>query len=149
MSHRIKISTLDELPAAAAQLLRICKNTKVFAFYGEMGVGKTTFIQHLCHQLKVIDDATSPTYPIVNEYHTIEQKIIYHLDLYRLNDLEEARQIGINEYLYNGDYCFIEWPQIIAPILDEHTVSVSIIVSDNGVRIITINPKHGKEINKF
>ena len=120
------ITSLSELPVAASQLLAACSGKKIFAFLGEMGSGKTTLIGAICAQLGVRDKVTSPTFAIVNEYFGKEK--IFHFDLFRLKSLDEALDIGIEEYLSGEACCFIEWPQVIGPLLPEETVYVTIEV---------------------
>lgn len=123
---------MDEIAAVASQILAFAEGNKVFAFTGEMGTGKTTIIKEICRQLGSHDNFSSPTYNIVNEY-----KIdgtggkIYHLDLYRLKNREEALGIGIEDYI-NGDYyCFIEWPELVANMLPVSTINVRIDIAKN------------------
>lgn len=139
----ILVPSLAELPQAANTCLDFCKNDRIFAFYGNMGVGKTTFIKAICQQLGVKDIVSSPTYALVNEYlypdpSTSTPTSIYHLDLYRLKDLEETLAIGIEEYLLSGQYCFIEWPQIIEPLFDQ-VVKLQLNLDQHHQRLITIS----------
>ena len=120
LSHNI-----DDLPQLAFEILKDCDDSKIFVFYGNLGAGKTTLIKTLCHQLGYTEEVTSPTFSLVNHYKT-EITDIYHMDLYRLKDEEEALEIGIEEYLYSGAYCFIEWPQVIIPLLVEEYYKVTI-----------------------
>ena len=134
---KIEVPHIDDLQQAAKDLLEIAGGEKVFVFYGEMGAGKTTFIQHICKELKSEDAVSSPTYALVNEYTLPSGDSLFHLDLYRLKNLEEAYDIGIEEYLYGGDYCLIEWPQIIEPLLEE-CLKVNIDLQADKSRLITI-----------
>ena len=113
---------------------------RVFAFHGNMGAGKTTFIKQLCEDMGTQDVVNSPTFAIVNVYdvQTPYSGEVYHFDCYRLKDLREAQDFGAEEYLYSGNYCFIEWPEMIAPLLPEDTVQVQIEVQENGNRILTL-----------
>jgi tRNA threonylcarbamoyladenosine biosynthesis protein TsaE len=130
------VRDLQLLPEAAAALLKCFPSQKIFVFYGEMGAGKTTFIKQLCEVLGTTEALSSPTYALVNEYNAASQRI-FHMDLYRLNDLEEALQIGIEEYLDDKEaYCFIEWPQLIETLLPLNAVKVSIAANEDGYRII-------------
>ena len=114
-----------EMDAVAARLLAWAGPRRVFAFMGEIGAGKTTLIQALCRRLGVTDEVTSPTFALVNEYAGgPAAAIIYHLDLYRLRRLDEALDIGLEEYLYSGHYCFVEWPELVEPLLPADVVSV-------------------------
>ena len=119
-------------------ILRDAEPHRVFAFEGQMGAGKTTFIKNLCEQMGTLDVVNSPTFAIVNVY-DVEQPYrgeVYHFDCYRLKDIREAMDFGAEEYLYSGNYCFIEWPDILSPILPEDTVYVKILPLSNGDRQI-------------
>lgn len=129
--------SLDDLPQLVQEILGDCIDSKIFVFYGNLGAGKTTLIKTLCQQLGYKGDVTSPTFSLVNHYKTLEIDI-YHMDLYRLKDEEEALEIGIEEYLYSGAYCFIEWPQVVIPLLDEPYYKVQIEVLENLIRKINI-----------
>jgi tRNA threonylcarbamoyladenosine biosynthesis protein TsaE len=111
----------DELQEIAKSFLAQFPLPGVFILNGEMGAGKTTFIRTICKELGVLD-ASSPTYSLVNEYHTSEEKRIYHFDLYRIKSLEEALDFGFEEYLDQNAYVFIEWPEKILPLLDQHHI---------------------------
>lgn len=106
----------------------------VFAFYGKMGAGKTTFIKAVCEQLGVQDTVTSPTFAIVNEYEAAQGRPIYHFDFYRIKKVSEAYDMGCEEYFYSGHPCFIEWPELIEEVLPEETVSVTIEALPDGLR---------------
>lgn len=129
--------SLDDLPQLVQEILGDCIDSKIFVFYGNLGAGKTTLIKTLCQQLGYKGDVTSPTFSLVNHYTTLEIDI-YHMDLYRLKDEEEALEIGIEEYLYSGAYCFIEWPQVVIPLLDESYYKVQIETLENLIRKINI-----------
>lgn len=123
----------SELPATAATLLQIAGKRRKFVLYGDLGAGKTTLVQSLCAVLGVQDTVASPTFSLVNEYRCTDpadQSVqpVYHLDLYRLKDLDEALAIGIEEYLDSPAYCFIEWPQVIEPLLDSDVVELHLEV---------------------
>jgi len=135
----IKINTLSDLKEAADQFIRLIGDNKIFAFYGNMGAGKTTFIKAICTELGVTENITSPTFSLVNEYTTKDNRIIYHFDCYRLKNLNEAYDIGADEYFYSGELCFIEWPEKIEGILPLEKVDVTIHVLDDESREITIN----------
>jgi len=128
----------DELQPIAARLIEFHKDKRIFAFHGEMGAGKTTFIKIICDYLQVSDTVSSPTFAIVNEYVTEDSGIIYHFDLYRIKSWTEMLEIGYEEYFYSGNYCLLEWPEKIVNLLPEETVHVDIVVSPDGsMRTIT------------
>lgn len=130
---------LNDLQKAVNQFITKHNSDKIFVFYGEMGVGKTTFIKALCEDLGVNQNISSPTYSIINEYEIDDQTKIFHMDLYRLNSIEEALDIGIENYLQQKtDYCFIEWPQIIEALLPSECVSVELILNKDSSRTISI-----------
>ena len=125
---------------SALELLKACAPKKVFAFDGPMGAGKTTFIKKLCEEMGTMDVVNSPTFAIVNVY-DVEQPYrgeVYHFDCYRLKDIREAMDLGAEEYLYSGNYCFIEWPEKIEALLPEETVWVKIVPMPNGDRQLVI-----------
>ena len=125
---------------SALELLKACAPKKVFAFDGPMGAGKTTFIKKLCEEMGTMDVVNSPTFAIVNVY-DVEQPYrgeVYHFDCYRLKDIREAMDLGAEEYLYSGNYCFIEWPEKIEALLPEETVWVKIVQMPNGDRQLVI-----------
>ncbi|MBB6273659.1 tRNA threonylcarbamoyladenosine biosynthesis protein TsaE [Pedobacter cryoconitis] len=121
----IEINHPDELGNAAEALLGFAGNEKIFAFEGEMGAGKTTFIKALCEKLGVKDVVSSPTFSIVNEYAAAGQ-IIYHFDFYRIKNLHEVFDIGYEEYFYSGHICLIEWPERIRELMPENYIEVGI-----------------------
>lgn len=137
----LHINELQELPLLAKSILSFAGPSKIFAFYGDMGSGKTTLIKAISSQLGSEDDFSSPTYGIVNEYHTKSSEVIYHMDLYRLNSAEEALDAGVEEYLNSDAYCFIEWPQVVESLLPEDVVKLYITISDN-VRNVSIFINH-------
>lgn len=125
---------------SALEILQTCEPHRVFAFDGQMGAGKTTFIKQLVEEMGTEDIVNSPTFAIVNVY-DVEQPYkgeVYHFDCYRLKDIREAKDFGAEEYLYSGNYCFIEWPEQIATILPEDTVWIRIIPQENGDRLVMI-----------
>ena len=134
----IEVKSLEDLPSAAKFFLEETDNRKVFAFEGQMGAGKTTFIVSLLKAMGVEDIEGSPTYSLVNTYDSVAFGRINHFDLYRLNSEEEAFDIGIEEMLYCGDYCFIEWPSKIENLLPENTIWVRISVNESNERIISV-----------
>ena len=128
----------DELQPIAARLIEFHKHKRIFAFHGEMGAGKTTFIKTICEYLQVSDIVSSPTFAIVNEYDTEDSGIVYHFDLYRIKSWTEMLEIGYEEYFFSGNYCLLEWPEKIVNLLPEETVHVDIVVSQDGsMRTIT------------
>ncbi|MBI9067968.1 MAG: tRNA (adenosine(37)-N6)-threonylcarbamoyltransferase complex ATPase subunit type 1 TsaE [Salinivirgaceae bacterium] len=133
----IVFKDLSEIQKAAKQFVSQMNAKKHFAFYGEMGAGKTTFIKEICKQLQVLDVVTSPTFAIINEYFTENKMRIYHFDFYRINDIEEVYNLGYEDYFYSDDYCFIEWPELVEDLLPEHMVKVSIKVNADESRTIS------------
>lgn len=131
------VTTVNQLDTFTAELLQSA-DVKLFLIEGDLGSGKTTLVQSCCRQLQVIDVVQSPTFALVNEYRTINNQVIYHLDLYRVQSREELLDIGIDEYLYSGHYCFIEWPQIIKDYIAEKYISVYIEHADNNNRQIKL-----------
>ena len=134
----IKIENTQNLAVAAQKFVDEMGENRVFAFYGKMGAGKTTFIKAICEALGVEDVVTSPTFAIVNEYADAKGEPVYHFDFYRIKNLREAYDIGCEEYFYSGYPCFIEWPELVEELLPEDTVSVRIEVLENEERIVTI-----------
>jgi tRNA threonylcarbamoyladenosine biosynthesis protein TsaE len=118
--------TEHDLLPAAVQLLEAFPLSRVFAFYGKMGAGKTTFIKVLCQNLGAVDIVQSPSFAIINEYKTRSGESIFHFDFYRIRRIEEVFDIGYEDYFFSGSYCFIEWPELIEELLPEGTVRVSI-----------------------
>lgn len=131
------IQSIQELNSLAKELLDFAGKQKVFIFKGDLGTGKTTFIKEICLKLGVEGQTASPTYSIVNEYLSAIGKI-YHIDLYRLNSVAEAFEVGLEDYLYSDQYCFIEWPQIAQELLPETYIEVSITKSNENLRIFDI-----------
>lgn len=134
----IKINGLDNYPAAAAEFIDNMEGSRIFAFYGSMGAGKTTFIKSVCEAMGVEDAINSPTFAIVNEYEDGAANTIYHFDFYRIKSIAEVYNMGYEEYLYSDAYCFIEWPELIEELLPEETVKVFIEENSDGERIITM-----------
>ena len=121
----------------ATDILEKCGSKRVFAFDGKMGAGKTTFIKHLCEAMGTEDVVNSPTFAIVNVYEIASGEEVYHFDCYRIKDIREAMDFGAEEYLYSGNYCFLEWAEMIEPLLPEDTVWVKIEVEENGERTLS------------
>ena len=137
MQKTITINSLDELPRAAKEFAEVMDSYTVFAFYGQMGAGKTTFIKAVCEELGVTDVITSPTFAIVNEYRSdTTGELIYHFDFYRIKKLEEVYDMGYEDYFYSGALCFLEWPELIEELLPSDAVKVTISETDNGDRMI-------------
>ena len=131
----IRIENLDNIRAAAHEFIQNMGDAHVFAFYGKMGAGKTTFVKAICEELGVEDVITSPTFAIINEYEGDET--IYHFDFYRIKKLEEVYDMGYEDYFYSGALCFIEWPELIEEILPDDAVRVSIIEQEDGSRVVS------------
>lgn len=130
-------ATLDQLPSIARKLLSMAKEKPVIVFRGELGAGKTTLIKNICNLLDVRDEVNSPTYSLVNEYHTDSQSRIYHFDFYRIKNEEEALDMGCEEYFYSGALCLIEWPERIENLLPEDRLDV-MIFGDGEERVFNI-----------
>ena len=124
------ITRLDSLQIVAKELLATFPQARVFAFYAEMGAGKTTFIKALCEELHAVDVVNSPTFAIINEYRTRQQQPIFHFDFYRLNNLREACDLGCEDYFFSGHYCFIEWAELAEHLLPQCYVKIDITLSD-------------------
>lgn len=135
----IKIEKLDNIREAAKQFIANIGDSTVFAFYGKMGAGKTTFVKAVCEELGVADVITSPTFSIVNEYRSEQTgELIYHFDFYRVKKIEEVYDMGFEDYFYSGALCFIEWPELCEEVLPDDTVKVSINEEPDGSRTITL-----------
>lgn len=132
----IRIENLDEIATAAREFIDAMGDRKVFAFYGKMGAGKTTFIKAVCEELGVTDVINSPTFAIVNEYVDGRGEPIYHFDFYRIKREQEALDIGFEDYVYSGNVCFMEWPEMIENILPDDTIKVTIEEDTDGSRRI-------------
>ena len=139
MAEVIEITGLDRINDAAKQFVEKMGDNTVFAFRGDMGAGKTTFIKAICEQLGVEDVINSPTFAIVNEYRSGSGELIYHFDFYRINKPEEAYDFGYEDYFYSGALCFIEWPEKVEDLLQSDSVDVFIEETDNGSRVLTMN----------
>ena len=135
----IKIEKLDNIREAAKQFIANIGDSTVFAFYGNMGAGKTTFVKAVCEELGVDDVITSPTFSIVNEYRSEQTgELVYHFDFYRVKKIEEVYDMGFEDYFYSGALCFIEWPELCEEVLPDDTVKVSINEEPDGSRTITL-----------
>lgn len=133
----LRIDNIDSIREAARQFVAATGENTVFAFYGKMGAGKTTFIKAICEELGVEDVITSPTFAIVNEYRSdTTGELIYHFDFYRIKKIEEVYDMGYEDYFYSGALCFIEWPELIEELLPEEAVKVTIEENADGSRIV-------------
>ena len=130
----IRINSLADINEAAKQFIANMGNGKVFAFYGKMGAGKTTFVKAICEELGVEDVITSPTFALVNEYTAGDGSPVYHFDFYRIKKLEEVYDMGYEDYFYSGNLCFLEWPELIEDLLPEDCTKVTITVEEDGTR---------------
>jgi tRNA threonylcarbamoyladenosine biosynthesis protein TsaE len=135
---KIEIPSLNDLDSAAKQFVDAIGNRTVFAFYGKMGAGKTTFIRAVCEALGVQDVINSPTFAIVNEYLSGDGEPIYHFDFYRIKKEQEALDIGYEDYVYSGNLCFMEWPELIENLLPDDAVKVTIKEQADGSRSVTM-----------
>jgi len=136
-SRSIKYSSLSEIGNVAAQIIEFAEDVKVWAFDGEMGAGKTTLIRAICEKLGVTDNVSSPTFSLVNEYETASGEILYHFDFYRIKNEREAMDIGLEEYLYSGNRCFLEWPSKISTLLPSELLNIKISIEDSS-RVIQL-----------
>ena len=133
----IRINSLAEINEAAKTFIKNMGDSKVFAFYGKMGAGKTTFIKAICEELGVEDVITSPTFAIVNEYQSSTTgDSIFHFDFYRIKKLEEVYDMGYEDYFYGGSLCFLEWPELIDELLPEDAKKVTIEETEDGGRVV-------------
>jgi tRNA threonylcarbamoyladenosine biosynthesis protein TsaE len=128
---------LEDLNKIALEIISSAKN-KTLLFYGQMGVGKTTLIKEICKQLDVLDNISSPTFSLVNEYQTSKEDKVYHFDFYRITNEEEALDMGIEDYLYNNDWCLIEWPENVENLLPLESVEIHLYIIENNQRNIQV-----------
>ncbi|TAJ14844.1 tRNA (adenosine(37)-N6)-threonylcarbamoyltransferase complex ATPase subunit type 1 TsaE [Marinilabiliaceae bacterium JC017] len=135
------INSLDEIRLVAREFLKRYQAYRVLAFYGSMGVGKTTFIKALCQEMGVEDTVNSPSFAIVNEYHTKADDVIYHFDFYRIKKIEEAYDMGYEDYVYSGDYCLMEWPELIEDLLPAGRLDVTLTEEADGRRKISVSQR--------
>jgi tRNA threonylcarbamoyladenosine biosynthesis protein TsaE len=142
MNTTFDLPSIDNIDAVAQDILNIYSGYKVFTLVGNLGAGKTTLTQAFCRVLKTEDEVVSPTYTLINEYASTNGTSIFHVDLYRINSLQEAIDTGIEDCLFSGNYCFIEWPQIISTLLPFKFVNLEIHQSTDGSRKI-IATTHG------
>ena len=136
--HKLIIESTDTIHDTARKFIEGIGDRRVFAFNGKMGAGKTTFIKAICEVMGVQETVNSPTFSIVNEYEAADGRIIYHFDCYRINTVQEALDLGAEEYLYSGNLCFIEWSENIAPLLPDSLVNVDIEEGKNSERIVVM-----------
>jgi len=136
---KIVIKDLDDLGRAAEEFIRMAADNRIFAISGSMGAGKTTFIRALCKILGAVDTVTSPTFTLVNEYFTNLGEKIYHFDFYRIEKTEEIYDFGFDEYIESGNYCFMEWPELIEEALPAEVISVRITVEEDMSRTVDVN----------
>ena len=134
---KISIQNISCIEDAAREFLRQTQGVTVYAFYGRMGAGKTTFISALCSVLGVGDEVASPTFTIVNEYRASDGTPVFHFDFYRIENLSEVLDIGYEEYLDSGGICLMEWPEKIEELLPEDALRVSIVEEEDGSRTVT------------
>ncbi len=138
MTFTIEINSLKDLQGAALEFTRMVKGKRTFAFYGPMGSGKTTFIKAICKSLGATGLVTSPTFSLVNEYPTESGEVIYHFDLYRINNVSELYDLGYEEYFYSDNYIFIEWAEKAGTLLPEPVTKVFIDELSTGSRRVTV-----------
>ena len=136
------INNLQSLPETAKIFINENKDRRIFAFYGNLGSGKTTFIKAICNELNVVDIVSSPTFSLINEYWNEDGDILYHMDFYRLDSVQEAYEIGIEDYFNTKHYCFIEWPEKIESLLPGDTLFVKITENKQKGRILNIFNHH-------
>jgi tRNA threonylcarbamoyladenosine biosynthesis protein TsaE len=134
---RIVINSLNELPLSADSFIPLLQNHKIFAFYGEMGVGKTTFIKELCKAMGITQEVTSPTFALVNEYLSPKFGLIYHFDFYRIEKVSEIYDMGFEEYTNSNSYIFIEWPEKLESLLPKEALIIKITETTGGARVIS------------
>ena len=132
---KIEIKSLGDIDKAAKEFLATTEGKRHFAFYGSMGAGKTTFIKAVCEQLGTTDIVSSPTFAIINEYASAAGRI-FHFDFYRIKNLEEAYNLGYEDYFFGDEYCFVEWPEKIEDIMPEHFTTVKITATGDDSRIV-------------
>jgi len=136
----VKVNGLNALPGAASEIIELAAvHDKLWLFYGEMGAGKTTIIKAICDVWGVTDTVSSPTFSLVNEYRNQEKQVFYHFDFYRIEDEEEAWDIGTEDYFYSGNYCLVEWPERIEGLLPESFIRIDVKAGEDNCRRIYIS----------
>ncbi len=128
----------SELNDIAKAIMPVIHQNPIVAFYGEMGAGKTTFVHALCEEMGIAGSVNSPTFAIINEYEAKDGQLVYHFDFYRINSVDEAYDFGYEEYFSSGNLCFIEWPQLIEPLLPANTTKIKIEVLEDESRKISV-----------
>lgn len=131
--------TLEQILQTALQLLSVSADHQVYAIHGDMGAGKTTFVHALCEAMGITDVVTSPTFSIINQYRSLSGQTVYHMDLYRIKDENEAINAGVEDCLYSGNTCFVEWPENAAGIFPDDTLHITITSVDDNTRKLKIN----------
>ena len=139
MSMEIRIKSIEDIAVAAKEFVAAMGERKVFAFYGKMGAGKTTFIKAVCEELGVEDVINSPTFAIVNEYVDGQGEPVYHFDFYRIKNQQEVMDLGYEDYVYSGHVCFMEWPELIENLLPDDAVKVTIEEEIDGGRVLVVD----------
>ena len=134
----LKIDSPETIDKPASEFVKLLNDHRIFAFYGEMGAGKTTFIKAICRVAGVPDLVSSPSFALVYEYTSIAGKTIYHFDLFRIKDISELFDLGYEDYFYSGNICFIEWPELAEELLPEETVKVRFFINHDGSRLLRI-----------
>lgn len=132
----LKIDSLSTIHQTAKKFLEHCTKINIIAFYGEMGSGKTTFIKAICRELGIIDQVSSPTFALVNEYKRQDANSVFHFDFYRIETLEEVYDLGYEDYFYSGKLCLIEWPEMVEDLLPENTLKVYISENPDQSRLL-------------
>lgn len=136
---KLLCSTEKDLDQSAREIINFAGNIKVWLFYGPMGAGKTTLIKSICKAYKITDLVNSPTFSLVNEYHTEQNQVLYHFDFYRIQDETEAMDMGCDEYFYSGNHCFIEWPEKIVSLFPDRYVIIEMEVREDQSRSIFLS----------
>jgi tRNA threonylcarbamoyladenosine biosynthesis protein TsaE len=139
---RFYIDSIDRIHLVAAEFLKKFPDYRLFAFYGELGSGKTTFIKALCRELGVIDLVSSPSFALIHEYKSARYGKLYHFDFYRMEKLEEVYDIGYEDYFYSGNFCFIEWAEKARTLLPDGTLHVNITPDPSSGRILEVSEKN-------